>query len=192
MMRFKIFNTVVTVSYAFLLIVCVLLLLDRTGYAGLSVLTVFLHEMGHYAAMRMVKAPILQVDFCVCTVRVTTAPVLSVRQTAVIAFFGPFVNLLLSLFVFVDHPLALYFGAANLGFGLMNLIPAKGLDGGDLIFCILSKLFPKKAAVIFSVTSIFSVSLIIFLGGVFLAFSKYNPTLLLVGIYLLILHFRKV
>ena len=75
---------------------------------------------------------------------------------------------------------------------IFNLFPAKGLDGGDALYFLLNILKVKSIDKVYSIISLFSILAIIISGGVLFYISKSNITLLLVGIYLLILSFRKI
>lgn len=192
MIRFNLFGTTVSVSYLFIFTLSILILFDRTGMVAVSLLAVMVHETGHFFAIKMLKINCISLDFCLSTVGVTTGGILNFKNTAIISLCGPLVNMLFSCCIILQNNLLRYFGAANVIMFIFNMLPIKGLDGGDILHCILICTKLKSPTKIFSVISIFFTGIIIILGGVLFIATKQNPTLFFVGIYLLILSFRKI
>ncbi len=192
MVTFRLFGINVSVSYFFLSILAVLILIDRSGMLSISLLAVVFHELGHLCMMRFLKVTVSIIEFSLSTVRVTTIGMMDYKKSLIVAVSGPFANLCLSFCVLSNWELAAYFGVANLVMFAFNMLPAKGLDGGDVLYYALLSLGFKNAVKIFAIISTLSIVAIIMLGvGLFVA-TRSNITLLLVGIYLLILSFKKI
>lgn len=192
MLCFKLFKIPLKVSYFFLSILAFLILLDRSGVLTVSLIAVVFHEIGHLFMMKFLKIQVESIDLNVATIKVNTVGILSVKDSLYIAFAGPLMNLILSLFLFFKIESLEYFGISNLILFVFNMFPAKGLDGGDALYYLLNILKVKSADKVYSRVSLFSISALIISGGILFFFSKSNITLLLVGIYLLILSFRKI
>lgn len=192
MVSFKLLGINVSVSYSFLSVLAILLLIDRTGMISVSLLAVILHESGHLVMLRLLKISVLGMDFSLSTVKVSTEGFIAPKRNLLVAAAGPFINLCCSVLLFVGSNALINFGAANLILFLFNIIPAKGLDGGDILYYILQILSPRRFHGIYNVISLFSIGLIILLGVALFCMTRSNITLLLVGIYLLILSFKKI
>ncbi len=106
---------------------------------------------------------------------------------------GPISNFLLSLltillYFFTNAPILLNLCLCSLFIGLFNLLPLKSLDGGNILYNILTNKFTLKTAD--TILNIISVIFIIpfLVGGFLILFiSKYNYSLLLIAIYLILL-----
>lgn len=192
MLCFTLFNIPLKVSYFFLSILAFLILLDRSGVLTVSLIAVAFHEIGHLFMMKFLNIQVESVDFNVATIRVNTVGFLTIKDNLCIALAGPLMNLILSLFLFFKIDTLEYFGISNLILFVFNMFPAKGLDGGDALYYLLNILKVKSPDKIYALVSLFSISALIISGGILFFFSKSNITLLLVGIYLLILSFRKI
>ena len=83
------------------------------------------------------------------------------------------------------------FAIVQLVEGAMNLFPVKSLDGGTLVRLFLNALNIKRSELIFNLISFMS-SIAIFVIGTAIAVKNVsNPSLLLLGIYLIILNIIK-
>ena len=182
----------IAVSYLFLFILAILILFDRTGMLSISLLAVICHELGHIIALKRQNHSFTSVVLSIATVKVTTAGILNYKKSVFVAIAGPVVNMFLSFFVLVPVDLLQYFGAANIIMFVFNMLPIKGLDGGDALKGLLIYLNLKKAQFLCNIVSLVSTAVVIILGGLLFIATKENPTLLLVGIYLLILSFNKI
>ena len=106
-----------------------------------------------------------------------------------IIFFGPFSNficfILFYLLYLIGNDFFLYPAAANLSVGLFNILPVMSLDGGQLLYLILSRFFSdtvsQRTVNIITFIIIFPLA---FFGFILLFNSKYNFSLLIVCIYL--------
>ena len=83
------------------------------------------------------------------------------------------------------------FAVIQLVEGAMNMIPINGLDGGSLLHIFINSTNIKYKNFVFNVIS-FSSSILIFIIGTAVAVRNVsNPSLLLLGIYLIILNIIK-
>lgn len=96
-----------------------------------------LHELGHYAAIRLMKGTVKQLTIIPLGAEMTVAGQLSYPKELVLAAAGPAVNLLLA--VLLSHlgarwEICYLFGGVHLVLGVFNLLPILPLDGGMLLW----------------------------------------------------------
>ena len=191
MLNIKIFGIKIRISYLFLLAVTLLLLTDRTGLMTASLLAIIIHESAHLSAIKILKIKCDSVDFMYSTVRINSDINISYKSSLVVSLSGPIINFLLSPLAFAENEYIKYLGISSLIIGVFNIIPAKGLDGGDALYHLLKALKVKNTDFVYSLISYFSIGIIIFFGGVLILYMRSNPSLLIVGVYLLIMSFYK-
>ena len=112
-------------------------------------------------------------------------------QNFLIIFFGPFSNficfILFYLLYLIGNDFFLYPAAVNLSVGLFNILPVMSLDGGQLLYLILNRFFSdtvsQKVVNIITFIIIFPLA---FFGFILLFNSKYNFSLLIICIYLVL------
>ena len=132
----------------------VMLWLEGGLPAALLLLAALLHELGHFAALRIFGIPIRRVDLEPMGARIVYDDVLCpLRASAWIAAAGALVNLFVcacvSLFLTMGFfgvyqlPL-LFFALANGFLALLNLLPWETLDGGKLLLSFLLLRLPPE------------------------------------------------
>ena len=192
MISFNLFKIKVQVSFAFTVFITLLAVLDNTGLLFISFLAILFHEIGHILAIQGLGVKDIKLMLVLGSVRIETKGYLSDKSSAVVSLFGPLVNLILSAFIFFKNYYLAYFGAANLIVFIFNMLPINGLDGGDILKHVLKCIFHRKSDSIFKTISlIFTISFTA-ICGTFFAIKYFNPTLLIVGIYLIIMSIKKV
>jgi Zn-dependent protease len=118
------------------------------------------------------------------------------KESISIALAGPIVNFLFtvvfySLGVYFDNVLLAAFGVVQFLVGAINLLPVKGLDGGTVLTVLLEKYCKRNVALIVKLVS-FCVSVGVLVLGIAVAVKNTsNPSLLLLGIYLIILNISR-
>lgn len=119
--------------------------LDGQGLVLQGALSCAIHELGHWAAIVLLGGR-------VCSLRLTAVGAemeldpgrpLSYGREAAAALAGPAVNLLLA---WISVRTGRYlFAGLNLGFGVLNLLPIRPLDGGRALSCALAVRWPLLA-----------------------------------------------
>ena len=122
--------------------------------AALLLFAALLHELGHFAALRLYGIPVRRVDLEPMGARIVYDDALCpLRATAWIAVSGALVNLLVciavSLFLAFGFSGAsqiprLFFALANGFLALLNLLPWETLDGGRLLLSLLLLRLPPE------------------------------------------------
>ena len=131
------------VSGGALAVLALLYYLDDSGVTGWVLLGCFLHELGHWVAIRALGGRVvrLRLSWAGAELRLSSARPLSPRGTLLAALAGPGANLLAA---WVGTELSrrgagLYFFAGlNLGLAAFNLLPAGWLDGGRVLEALLA------------------------------------------------------
>ena len=167
-------------------IIC-FLLIGNNLYVWASVLAALLHESAHVAAILLLGGRVKRLEIMPFGGELITGEekIFSYFQSALISSAGIGVNILCAAFVFTDG-FGRAFGFCSMGLALFNLMPAKGLDGGDILSdLLLTFLMPETTAKIVRFTSILSVCVLCFIFFLALICSCFNPALPLFALYLL-------
>ena len=123
----------------FFLLLAWLNYLDRQFMLPMAAAACVLHELGHYAAIRLMGRDIKLIRLTAVGAEMVVAGPLSYWQEGLAALAGPAVNLVLAL-IFCSWPWAVGFAGLNLVLAAFNLIPVGPLDGGRALNCTLSLL----------------------------------------------------
>ena len=177
-MIFTLFGINIKVEFLFTAVVALLCVIDTKGIMWMSFAAVILHELGHVAAMLILKVKIRQVRLSSCGVLIDSEYCADCFKGAIIALAGPLVNIAVySAVPFSD------FGLVMLVTGVFNLIPITGTDGGDILRIVCTRLlgFQSSNAVFFVISALFS-SAMLFVG-IMLIIKFGNPTLFAAAIY---------
>lgn len=169
----------------------VCLIFDLFGSFVCCISAVVLHESGHLAAMSIFGYKPESINISLFEIKISDSKRLqkSFTENILIIFSGPFANficfILFYLLYLSVNEYFFSFAAANLSVGLFNLLPVISLDGGQLLYIILSRFVSDSAAEktvgVITFVSIFPFAA---LGFLLLLESKYNFSLLFVCVYL--------
>lgn len=152
----------------------------------LCLVSVFFHELGHLIMMFAVGERPYGLELGAFNIKIIKKGryTLSFRNNFLITAAGPAVNFILYLaFIFLNKK----FAYVNLFIGLFNLLPAASLDGGQMLFLLLTRRISEEMSVklMDGITLIVS-ALLFFFGTIILLYSKYNFSLLFISLYLLL------
>lgn len=195
-MIFKLFNIEFQISVPFAVMFAFLLVTDKTGLMSASLLAVVLHEIGHLIWMKKCRTAPKLVKMSLGGVLMVGSAFCTAKESISIALAGPIVNFLFtvvfySLGVYFDNVLLAAFGVVQFLVGAINLFPVKGLDGGTVLTVLLEKYCNRNVALIVKLVS-FCVSVGVLVLGIAVAVKNTsNPSLLLLGIYLIILNISR-
>lgn len=189
-MRFKFFGTQIYISFLFCAVLCLMLVIDRTGLIIPTLFAVFIHESGHLLAMWAADCQPRAIRLIPTSVQIVRGFSTKKHGEAAIAFCGPAANLvffgaLLANFFIFKSEQSLTFALLNLVIAIFNLLPVSGLDGGTLLTLFLSRFTDiyKAEGIVRIITGVFA--FVAFLLGVYLWVSgTVNISVFIVAVYL--------
>ncbi len=183
-MKLRLGRLKVEVDYFGALIVSLMLVVDRMGVMLPALAACGLHELGHVIAILLTKGKIASVRLCPWGIQIVSPSLTEGRASLAVAVSGPAVNLILWA---VLRKVAPSFAAIQLICGAFNLLPCNGLDGGDALHGILAAFLSEESAdrVLFAVSC--AVGVLCVACGIMLVWKTRNPSLLVAGLYLVIL-----
>jgi len=114
-------------------------LLNGLRAAAVMLFAAAVHEMGHILCANAVKAPIMRFDVELWGGRMFYGGMLSYKQELVVALGGIAANLLAAplglIPIFGVYGKLFYYSCFC--YALINIVPAKTLDGGEVLRCLL-------------------------------------------------------
>jgi len=180
-------------------VVMLLLYLENPISVLLLLSAAFIHELGHFVAMKIFGAVIKRVDIEPFGATIVfDSSKSSYRSELKVALGGPLLGLFTSgacwlLFTYYPSPHLLLFLLANLAFSVINLIPFSTLDGGlALKSWLLSKYELTQAEKIVKVISLISVAILCILSIMVLNASGYNISLLALTAFQIVILFGNI
>ena len=192
MINFNIFGINFGISVGFMGVVCLMLYIDRLGLMLPTMVAIILHELGHLIVLLAFGQKPKRVEIKVGAVAIIGNFILNKKRELLMLCFGSAFNFIFGTVLYICHMLfenqyLLNFSLVMFVVGAFNLLPIKGLDGGDILNLILLKYFKIKLVnFIICLLSIVIAFLIILLGLCVFLDTKSNVTLILFGIYLLL------
>lgn len=151
------------------------------GVYAVVFLSAFLHELAHLIACSILKEKIAYIRIAPYGMNLKTGMVKNEFHKIIISVAGPFASMIFML-VSTDK----IFFASNLALFLINLLPALPLDGGEflksVLNCRIGYINSHKIMTIFSKV----IGIALSFSGIFLlVMTKFNFSLLIIGVFLL-------
>lgn len=192
-MKLKILGIDIYVSVAFCAIITLMLVIDRTGSIIPLLAGTAVHELGHLIAMRNQKNPVKKIMLIPAALLIVGGVTSSDKEEINTVSAGPIANIavggfFLLLFWVIGKEMLLLYAVIQLALAVFNLLPVKGLDGGTLLFIALRRKMELSTAelLVKIISFVLSAGLAI-LGALLFVTVPQNPSLLICGIYLVIL-----
>ena len=189
-MTVKLFKGEFNISFSFALMVALLLCCDKTGMMTVSLVSIFVHEMGHLVMLYVLKLPPRRVNFRLCGIEIVESRLYCGYSAQIaVAASGPLINILLGLIFlpFSYLPIAAIVSASNIVIGVFNLLPLSQLDGGEILCCAMSAFMSEQKGKKISRIIDMLFILLLITGGVYIfLMPNHNPTLLITAVYLLV------
>lgn len=192
-MKLRLLKTEITISY---LIICVASICIIAGIFDSFLYCLFaiiIHESGHIILMCIFGYAPEKIKISLFEISISDRKrqERSFIQNFLIIFFGPFSNficfILFYLLYLIGNDFFLYPAAANLSVGLFNVMPVMSLDGGQLLYLVLCRFFSESISQrVVNVITFIIIFPLAFFGFILLFNSKYNFSLLIVCIYLVL------
>lgn len=183
----------VSISVYFAVFVACMLVLDRSGLAGLALLCALIHELGHILAARLFGVPVERVSLRLFGVDMVfrSGTVLSYGQEVALALAGSAANFLTCVPAFILYAEGIFPGQTGAVFvfslvlGCFSLLPIGSLDGGRALEAALCRHLSVASAQ--RTVDIISAVLIVPLAaaGIYLVMlTGYNISLIAAAVYL--------
>lgn len=171
-------STKIEISFGFVAVIALLLIVFPESQALYCFLLCLIHEAGHLAVMLASGKKVTEINFGCFGIKIISGRYfLHPFKEALIAAGGPIANIFLAAFLFLSgnsQP-----ATVSLGLAFFNLLPVSMLDGGH----ILSVLFPDSK--VLKALSITTILILLFTGIAVAVYSRKNFTVLIVALYLL-------
>lgn len=190
MISLNIFGIEFRVSVGFMCMLGLMLYIDKTGLMVYTLEATLIHEMGHLIMFCLFGCRLKKVELKVGAAIIGGDFATTKGKTILVLLGGSAMNFCFCAmyilgYYFFGGSLILNKGLVMFVIGVFNLLPIKGLDGGDIIYHTLqgcvSQFWAKKIVFIISA---------VLIGGLFLLgiwvffFYGYNPAIILMAIYL--------
>ncbi len=190
-MKFKVFGTKIYVSFLFLAFICLLLLVDKSGFLLHTVLAVSIHELFHLMAMWILGCNPKEVMLLPALIKIVRQVSSRTRNEVLISLMGPIGNILFftlsyTVYLLCSNEIALTFALINMFYGALNLLPIKGLDGGLIMYklmcCVTAE---NRAKLVLNFLTLILATLFLILGVTLLLTNK-NISLIILSLYFLL------
>ncbi len=190
-MCFKFFGVNIKISFLLIIMITLFSLFDKTNTAVCALFAAFIHEFGHIAAAIIVRCSIKEIAFMPFGIRMRMNKSLdllpTMRKLFIIAA-GPAVNLLCFTAIFTLEGEVNDAALIHLITALFNLLPIGTLDGGKILYELLSvKIKTRKTEQICDIISFFVAVLLLLLGAAVLLETGYNISLFVTAVYVAIM-----
>lgn len=188
MLRFDFLGFHCQVSLLFPAMLTTLLLWRPDSLAIPCVLASLMHEGGHLLAMLLCKIPPGDFTLGVFGARIQLRDGrIGYAKNLIVSLGGPLINILLCFIMTIsDYPIS---AAVHFWLAAINMLPAMGLDGGEILRCVLCLCdLEHQAMTILRVSSVLTL-LPIATGGIYMLLQGANGSLFIVAFYLTALIF---
>ncbi len=168
--RYSVKGIKIRVSTGCLVFLCAYGIFDPYGSFGYFLLSVALHECGHFLALWALKKKVTGISGNTAGIEIHTTP-LSYREEILVAGAGPAVNLILLLLSMDRWPIMALINSILLWY---NLLPIYPFDGGRILrSCLRSRLSLPLCDTIEQIIGICTYSLL-FMGATYLSFGLHS------------------
>ena len=183
----------ITVSFPFLTIITLLLLIDDSGFVIYGLLAAIIHECGHMLAMLIKKCEPREITLRAFDINIIDKSRIkrSYNDDLFILIAGPLFNIIFSFVLFFVYRFYVFNFLIkliffNLFIGIFNILPIESLDGGQIFFNLLCRKLSIKISEKFIILTSFMILMPIAVFGFYILIkSKYNFSLLLLSCYLM-------
>lgn len=136
MIKFEIFGTKIKISFLFVCFISWMLLNNKHNITQIYIFSALFHECSHILAIMIFSSSIKEIKFEICGVTIKAQKKLSNPKELIVLASGCFGNFVLLIFFTI---LKLKTAAIiNLIILAINILPHEKLDGGQILFKILS------------------------------------------------------
>ena len=188
-MKLDLCKTELKINVSFAAVVTLMLILDESGLCALALLCCIVHEFGHILCLLIMGEKPKLIEFSFYGIKLERRQMAHLNTFGEIAVYasGPAANMMFSAALFLLSGAVQGMRTAaviSLCVAIFNLLPCRPLDGGNILFCILTGYTEEKNAV--KICRTVSLFLLIPMGitGIVLIMKSGNFTLLAMTAYL--------
>ncbi len=197
-MVLNLYGIKVEITFLFIAFISFVISLDAPSNVLITLFVSLLHETGHLVMMISLKNKPEKVRFELTGINIirNQSTVISTKNEILISFGGPLINGLMTiiscvLFQFYNSEIVVTFACINLILMTFNLLPIKKLDGGRILYFLLSIRFDfMLCSKILKATSLVFISVIFIWGLYIFVVSNCNFSLIIIAVFLLISYFN--
>lgn len=188
-MKVDVFGIRIDAPYFVVCAMCIVILFDTSFNISSCFIAAVIHESGHLLMMSMLKIKPKSIALHLFDIAITDNSAKSDVHDMLITLSGPVLNF---VFALVFYNLSFKLFVSNIVIGVFNLLPIETFDGGHALAVFLNKkLKPEKTTLIIKALTFLFLVPFLFFGVMMLFYSKYNYSLLLISLYLLVILFTK-
>ncbi|BED92493.1 MAG: site-2 protease family protein [Candidatus Paraimprobicoccus trichonymphae] len=183
----------INLNFYFLAFISLTVILNQSYIFVLSFVSSMIHELGHMLVILYQKRTInlINVNFFNVDIVDKDRNNLNHKEDLAVLLGGPLLNFVISFVTFIlnlilKNNLIYEIMYINFFIGILNLLPISSLDGGQIFSIVLSsKLDLNLSNTILNAISLIILIPVLILGFIILIKSKYNFSLLFLGLYLI-------
>lgn len=183
-MRLRINSFYISISFPALAVFSIMIISGCFTNYSLCIIAVIIHELGHLSFMFLLKKYPDGVEIKFFNIKIIERERFNTcfYKDVIITLAGPALNIICFIIFYRVYN---SFALVNLFVGLLNLLPAATLDGGQLIYLIFLKRYNAEfSAKIIDIITIITAFPLFLVGILVLLYSKYNFSLLFIALYL--------
>lgn len=197
-MTFRLCGIQFHITFLFVAFLAFIISLKAPANVFITVISSVFHEIGHLSIMMISGCKPKIVKFEMIGMNIIRQEDLKINTKSEIAISlgGPIMNCLVLviscvILCFYDSQLIMTCACINLILMIFNLLPIKSLDGGAVLYFILSRFFENSlCSKILNITSILFISIMYLWAVYVLVITKYNFSLIIIAIFLTISLFQ--
>ena len=191
-MNIKIHGCNIYISYPLVVFLTLSIFFDNSKVILFSLICAILHESGHLFFMRLYgyNPRYINIGLFDVAIKDDEFEIRCSGKHLLILFAGSAFNFIAAtifaiIYVCSQNADLKLLCFTNIYLGVFNLLPIYGLDGGNILFEIISKLFTYEKTVTIVKCISFVISMILFTNGILILINeRYNPTYLITSCYL--------
>lgn len=188
-MKVNLGKTALRINISFAAVVTLMLIFDGSGLCAIGLFCCIIHEAGHIICLLIFgeKPASVELSFYGIKLERKEPSILTVTEELAVYIAGPAMNIIFSAVLFslgAGHEGIKTAAVISLCVGAFNLIPCRPLDGGNVVFQVLSMFSEDERAE--KISSDISVITLIpmAVAGIIMLFKNGNITLIAVTAYL--------
>lgn len=193
-MTFSLHGIQIEITFLFFAFISFVISLKAPSNVLITIASSLLHEMGHLTAMLILNNKPDKVRFELIGINIVRKQgiSISIRNEIWISLGGPLTNFIVVIFCCIllciyNNDFLLTVACVNFLLMVFNILPINKLDGGTVLYYLLTQKYDLQfCSKILRITSITFISIIFVWGLYVFVVSRYNISLIIIAIFLII------